>query len=112
MYRPFALEDWEQSFKTSTRSGMMLNGTVFPLPTLAHVTRGIEFGYLPTPAAREGRDWSRFSILAKLDKGDGVAKRICNKSTITPLNDPIVGLNPCFAEKMFDYPEGWTDLNN
>jgi ABC-type transporter Mla maintaining outer membrane lipid asymmetry ATPase subunit MlaF len=49
--------------------------------------------------------------LAKLDKGDGVAKRICNKSTIILLDDPVVGLNPCFAEAMFEYPEGWTDLS-
>lgn len=94
------------------RSGMMQNGTVSQLPTVAHLTRGTEFGYLPTVAAREGRDWSRWEVLAKLDKGDGVAKRICNKSTPTPPQEKqIVGLNPCFAEWMFLYPEGWTDLS-
>jgi hypothetical protein len=109
--QPFELEDWEQSFVASTRSGMMQSGTVSPLPPLALATRGTEFGYLPTCVAREGRDWSRFSILGRLDRGDGVAKRICNKSTTTPSDDPIVGLNPSFAEWMFLYPEGWTDLN-
>jgi len=111
MFLPFAVEDWESFFPTSTRSGMMQNGIVSQLPTLVRVTRGTEFGYLPTVAAREGRDWSRWTILAKLDKGDGVAKRICNKSTVTLSDDPVVGLHPSFAEWMFGIPEGWTDLS-
>jgi hypothetical protein len=109
--QPFGLEDWEQSFVASTRSGMMQSGTVYPLPPLARVIKGTEFGYVPTCVAREGRDWSRYSILARLDRGDGVAKRICNKSTAIPSDDPIVGLNPSFAEWMFHIPEGWTDLS-
>jgi len=111
MFLPFDVEDWESFFPTSTRSGMMQSGIVSQLQPLARVTKGTEFGYLPTVAAREGRDWSRWTVLAKLDKGDGVAKRICNKSTITPSDDPIVGLNPCYAEWMFRFPEGWTDLS-
>ena len=111
MYQPFDVEDWTLYYKTSMRSGMMQNGTVSQLPTVAALTRGTEFGYLPTVSAREGRDWSRWKILARLDKGDGVAKRICNKSTVTHSEDVIVGLNPCFAERMFHLPEGWTDLS-
>jgi len=111
MSLPFALEDWMLFYETSMRSGMMQNGTVYQLPTAGPLTRGTEFGYLPTVAAREGRDWSRWEVLAKLDKGDGVAKRICNKSTATHSEKEIVGLNPCFAEWMFHYPVGWTDLS-
>ena len=55
--------------------------------------------------------YSRSTGGQRLDRGDGVAKRICNKSTATPLDDPICGLNPSFAEWMFNYPEGWTDLS-
>jgi hypothetical protein len=66
---------------------------------------------LPTVAASEGKDSSRWSVLARLDKGGRVARRICSASTVTPSDDPIVSLNPCFAEWMFDLPEGWTDLS-
>jgi hypothetical protein len=112
MSLPFGLEDWTLSFRTSMRSGMMQNGIVSQLPTVAPLTHGTEFGYLPTVSAREGKDWSRWEVLAKVDRGDGVAKRICNKSTLVPLQEKqIVGLNPSFAEWMFRYPEGWTDLS-
>ena len=65
------------------------------------------FGLLPTVTAREGRDWSRGQILASLDNGTGVAKRICNRSTTTQLSDVICGLNPSFAAWMMGYPPEW-----
>lgn len=65
------------------------------------------FGLLPTVTAREGRDWSRGRILASLDNGTGVAKRICNRSTTTQLSDVICGLNPSFAAWMMGYPPEW-----
>ena len=63
---------------------------------------------LPTPSAREGRDWSRAQILAGLDRGGCVARRIC--ADAIPSSQEIVGLNPCFAEWMMGFPIGWTDL--
>lgn len=65
------------------------------------------FGLLPTVTAREGRDWSRGRILASLDNGTGVAKRICNRSTTNQLSDAICGLNPSFAAWMMGYPPEW-----
>lgn len=47
----FALADWKQFSGNLLRSGMTRNGTVFPLPPLALITRGIESGLLPTPSA-------------------------------------------------------------
>lgn len=64
-------------------------------------------GLLPTPTAREGRDRSRCEVLAKLDNGTGVAKRICNLSPTTRLLKEIVGLNPFFALWMMGYPKEW-----
>lgn len=66
---------------------------------------------LPTPSAREGKDWSRLSLLASLDRGDGVAKRICRLSPQTRSEEGIGGLNPSFAEWMMGFPEGWTDCD-
>lgn len=64
---------------------------------------------LPTVSAREGRDWSRARILASLDMGDGVAKRICNQSPVLRSSEEIVGLHPCFAAWEMGYPVAWED---
>ena len=91
-------------------SGTMRNGQLYPHRNLEPSTNESGRSLLPTICAREGRDWSRSHILAKLDKGDGVAKRICSKS-LTALSylDPL-GLHPCFGEWMMGFPVGWTDL--
>lgn len=69
---------------------------------------GTDFiGLLPTPSAREGRDWSRAAILASLDHGGCVARRICNLSQTIRSSRQIVGLNPSFALWMMGYPPAW-----
>ena len=64
---------------------------------------------LPTLTAREGKDRSRPRILAKLDRGDGVAKRICARSVIARSVTEPVGLNPSFAAWMMGLPSVWND---
>jgi hypothetical protein len=64
---------------------------------------------LPTQLAREGKDWSQFQKLAALDRGDGVARRICKLSPTLRLSEEIGGLNPSFGEWMMGLPVGWTD---
>jgi len=98
----------EQFSETWPRSGMTRSGIAFALPPLAHLTDEIESGLLPTPSAREGRDWSQAQILARLDRGGCVARRICSKSLTLRSSREIVGLNPCFAEWMMGFPAGWT----
>ena len=116
MSQHFDVEDWEQSFKTSTRSGMMRNGIVSPLPTLVRRIKGIGFGSLPTVVAREGKDMMRLESFQKIykkwgDKRSGVTKSLVFHSMTTPTGNPQIGLNPCFAEWMLKVPVGWTDLN-
>jgi len=95
--------------ETWPKSGMTRNGTAYQLQPLVPVITENGSGLLPTVVAREPRDWSRPSILARLDRGDGVAKRICAQCT-PPLSDEApVGLNPSFAEWMMGYPIGWTE---
>lgn len=62
---------------------------------------------LPRPAAREGRDWSQARILARLDRGGCVARRICSRSAMLRLSKEIVGLSPYFAAWMMGYPLEW-----
>lgn len=87
----------------------MRSGIVSLLPSLVPHSEGIGSSLLPTPAAREYKDWARFRILASLDRGDGVAKRICALSPELRSSEEIGGLNPSFAEWMMGYPIGWTD---
>lgn len=97
------LEAWPES-------GMTRNGVAYQLENLEQIILDGESSLLPTQTAREGRDWSRVEVLASLDRGDGVAKRIC-ALRIGEL-DPslIVGEHPCYAEERMGFPIGFTDL--
>jgi len=55
-FQPFDLADWTKFSGHSLRSGMMQNGIVSPLPPLALLTAGTEFGSspIPTPTASTG----------------------------------------------------------
>jgi hypothetical protein len=102
------LEGLDEFSETWPRWGSMQDGECCPLPTPERHTNGNEFGLLPTICASEGRDISKAAILAKLDKGGRVARRL--SSTLIPECQDIVGLNPCFAEWMQGMPQHWTDL--
>jgi hypothetical protein len=94
---------------TWPRAGTMRNGSVSQRPPSEHHSAANASWLLPTLTAREGKDWSRAEVLARLDRGDGVAKRICALSQTLRLMPEIVGLSPCFAEWLMGFPLGWTD---
>lgn len=62
---------------------------------------------LPSISAREHKDSSQSHILARLDRGDGVAKRICSLSPQLRYSREIVGLNPWFAAWTMGIPSEW-----
>jgi len=66
-----------------------------------------EFTLLPSISAREWKDRSQAHILARLDRGDGVAKRICAQSSELRSSQVVVGLNPSFAAWMMALPDSW-----
>ena len=53
MSQPFGLEDWNKSSGHSLRSGIMHNGTVYPLSPLVLLTRETGSGLWPTPTTNE-----------------------------------------------------------
>jgi len=53
MLQPFGLVDWMQCSGASLRSGTMQNGTVYPLPPLAPLTRGTGSGFWATPTTMD-----------------------------------------------------------
>lgn len=95
---------------TLPRAGMMRSGIVFERPSSGRPTAANASSLLPTLATREWKDASRGEVLARLDRGDGVAKRICALSQTLPSSAEIVGLHPSFAEWHMGFPTGWGEL--
>lgn len=80
------------------------------LRALAKTTAGNEFtGVLPTPCAREGKDKGSMVMLARMDRGGCVARRICALSLKILFREDYVILNPSFAGWMMGFPEQWGD---
>jgi hypothetical protein len=104
--QPFALEDWTKSSGHSLRSGMMRNGTVFPLPTLVPGINGTESGFLPTPTAstHKGAPKNRFY-------GSPTYRSNLHEALRNGPNDPIYP-SPAFCEALMGFPAGHTDLNS
>tara|TARA_R110000868_G_scaffold208779_1_gene458303 strand:- start:287 stop:874 length:588 start_codon:yes stop_codon:yes gene_type:complete len=120
---------------TWTRSGLMQNGIVSRLPTLAHRIGEIESGLLPTPTLDVSSRKKKYSqggtplslALSKLKflptptvsdaKGSPKSRTILNnKSNLCEVlrqseSDSIYP-NPLFVEQMMGFPVDWTDLED
>ena len=111
------LGGWESFLETWPKWGLMQNGVCWEYPTLGLRTKEKEFGFLPTPTRREYQDRARVSVLTKLynrpQNYDGclarTASAIASKHGMLP-DDPVVTLNPPFAEQMMGWPVGMTGL--
>ena len=101
----FDLEDWQQFFATSMRSGLMRSGTVYPLPPLAHLISVIGYGLLPTLRASDGSKSSSMSIRRReagrpIDALPDALRILYGNGSISPE----------FGEWFMGYPIGWTEL--
>ena len=103
----FDVEDWDKCYDPSTRSGMMQNGTVYPLEPLVRLTRGTASGYWPTPLSRDYKDTARnWEDLAKYAH----KKRLpCSVAAVEKRNGK---LNPRWVDWLMGYEIDHTDCDS
>ena len=89
-------EDWEPSLKTWPKWGTMLNGECFQQEPLELITRGKEFGYLPTPTCHNSKEGAYPAEYTR--KTPTLATHVGGK------------IHPEFTEWMMGWPLGWTGL--
>ena len=96
---------------TLPKWGMTHHGELLARIMLEQTTTEKGYGFWPTPVASECRDtWSKPESLAKLYKGDRVARFLC-KSWLTSNSMPErVVLNPCWQEERMMWPIGQSAL--
>ena len=96
---------------TLPKWGMTHRGELLERIMLEQTTTEKGYGFWPTPVASECRDtWSKPESLAKLYKGDRVARFLC-KSWLTSNSMPErVALNPCWQEERMMWPIGQSAL--
>ena len=130
--QPFDVEDWEKSCGPSLRSGMMRNGTVYPLQPLVPLTKGTASGSSltwQTPVAddavsRENGKWNSrgepklsAQVLLWPTPTAHIAKEGAYPAEYTR-NTPTLSaraggkLNPQWVEWLMGFPDNHTDLSS
>lgn len=136
-YQQSFLTEWVEFSETFPRSGMMRNGKLYELPTLAHGTIEPECGWLPTPTVHGNNN--RKGLTKK--SGDGLATAVKRQMFPTPTaNEDAAGtpngkmqsmlgndtrirgetpeewacgtLSPMWVEWLMGFPIGHTDLKD
>jgi len=100
--QPFAIEDWTKSCGGSLRSGITLDGIVFPQAPLVPLTKETVFGLLPTVRASEYKGCG--------PKGSRSHNHWSSHFYLSALVTDSGKLNPTFAEAFMGMPLDWTDV--
>lgn len=109
-HRSLFAEDLPESSVTLPKWGMMHDGELWERTMSEETTTETGYGFWPTPVTSECRDtWSKPAALAKLYKGDRVARFLC-KSWLTYNLPERVTLNPSWQEERMMFPTEWTAL--
>jgi hypothetical protein len=100
----------EESLGALPTSGMMCNGTLYPLPPLVQAIDGKDSGYwLPTPIARDWKDTPGMAKQAGERKREDTLPRKIYAREQSPARSGII--NPAFSLWLMGYPEGWLETN-
>lgn len=100
------VEGWAEFSETWPRSGMMLNGIAFQLPTLVRANFGTEFGLWPTPNAAAFKGGRQSPRLGVSNPERNNWQDWC--SLVLGQRYPV----PETAEQVMGYPEGYTEISN
>ena len=105
-------EDLGESLETFPNWGIMQGGECWEQTMLGGIISERGYGFWPTPVASECRDtWAKPKSLAKLYKGDRVARFLCKSWLESNLEMPErVALNPCWQEERMMWPIGQSAL--
>jgi len=96
---------------TLPKWGMMHRGELLERIMLEQTTTEKGYGFWPTPVASECRDtWSKPASLAKLYKGDRVARFLCKSWLTSNSMAERVTLNPSWQEERMMWPIGQSAL--
>jgi len=91
-------------------SGMMCNGTLYPLQPLVQAIDAKDSGYwLPTPIARDWKDTPGMAKQAGERKREDTLPRKIYAREQSPARSGIV--NPAFSLWLMGYPVGWLETN-
>jgi len=101
-----------ESLETFPNWGMMQGGECWEQTMWEGIISERGYGFWPTPVASECRDtWAKPKSLAKLYKGDRVARFLCKSWLESNLEMPErVALNPCWQEERMMWPIGQSAL--
>jgi hypothetical protein len=128
------VEGWTVFSETWPRSGLMLSGIAYQLPSSAPLTDATVYGLLPTPAARDYKGAVSGVKLAErqsMKRGVSLEEFLLRQRLPTPSagtshcvgrldewggDNPFRGtdigrlhLNPSFVEEVMGFPIGFTD---
>jgi len=104
------LEDWTEFSDAWPRSGLMRNGIVYRLPTLAPTISEIGSGLLPTPAATDWKGVFRLETILRRASELKIGVRL--PEHLGRVTGKVGRPNPRFWEKLMMYPIGWTELED
>ena len=91
-------------------SGMMCNGTLYPLPRLVQAIAGSDSGFwLPTPIARDWKDTPGMAKQVGERKRTDTLPRAIYAREQSPPRSGII--NPAFSLWLMGYPEWWLKTN-
>ena len=104
---------------TWLKSGMIVNGTLYPLPSVEHHTSENESGLLPTPTAGVAmmgycvRDAKRVMNNEKRESGAQIGRSLRWEPALLPYYKTGLKsqwVNPRLCEWMMGYPLNWVSL--
>lgn len=108
-HRDLISEDLPESAVTLPKSGTILDGIPYLVPTLGGITKGKDYGAWPTPKAG---DWKKVSRRKEyhLNRNRELNNSLVKAGLPTNEKGQYGAYHPSISEHLMGWPIGWTDL--